>query len=166
MLTIRKLGVRLRPMGRKEIFVGLFVILVIIGIIFGVKKAKDAKVKPLVIPTPVETQQLENKFNVTIPSDVEKINLQAAFGFEGMGIATRKFANGTFSHIVIADLPQPASGSYKAWLIKDDTTKISTGVLRLAKGGYLLEFTSNTDYSNFKKVEVKLGERIVLSGSF
>jgi hypothetical protein len=160
------LGVNLRAMGRKEIFVGLFVILFIFGIIFGVRKAREAKVKPLVIPTPVETQQLENKFNVTIPSDVEKINLQASSGFEGVGIATRKFASGVFSHIIIADLPQPISGSYQGWLIKDGITKISTGTLRLAKGGYLLEFTSKVDYSDYKKVEVRLGDSIVLSGSF
>lgn len=153
-------------MGRKEIFVGLFVILVVLGIIFGVKKAKDSKVKPLNIPTPVATQNLETRFKLTIPSDVEKINLQVAFGFEGMGIATRKFANGVFSHIIIADLPEPASGNYQAWLIKDDTNKISTGVLKLAKGGYLLEFNSNIDYSDYKKVEVKLGEKVVLTGSF
>jgi hypothetical protein len=153
-------------MGRKEIFVGIFVVLVIIGIIFGVRKTREAKVKPLVIPTPVETQQLENKFNLTIPSDVEKINLQASSGFEGVGVATRKFAGGTFSHIIIADLSQPESGSYQGWLIKDDNTKISTGMLRLAKGGYLLEFTSKVDYSDFKKVEVRMGESIVLSGSF
>jgi len=153
-------------MGRKEVFVGLFVILVILGIFFGVKKAKEVKVKPLNIPTPVTTQSLESKFNLTIPSDVEKINLQVAFGFEGMGIATRKFASGVFSHIIIADLPEPASGSYQAWLIKDDTNKISTGVLKLAKGGYLLEFSSNIDYSDYKKIEVKLGDKIVMTGSF
>ena len=153
-------------MGRKEIFVGLFVILVVLGIIFGVKKAKDSKVKPLNIPTPVATQNLETRFKLTIPSDVEKINLQVAFGFEGQGMATRKFANGVFSHIIIADLPEPALGSYQAWLVKDDNTKISTGTLRLAKGGYVLEFTSNTDYSDYKKVEVRLNDKVVLTGSF
>ena len=153
-------------MGRKEVFVGLFVILVILGVIFGIKKAKDSKVKPLNIPTPVETQELESKFNLTIPDDVEKINLQVAFGFEGVGVATRKFANGVFSHIIIADLPEPETGNYQAWLIKDDNTKVSTGALKLAKGGYLLEFDSNIDYSDYKKVEVKLGDKIVLSGSF
>jgi hypothetical protein len=160
------LGVSLPGVGRKEVFIGLFVILVIFGIIFGVKKAKESRVKPLDIPTPVQTQELESKFKLTIPSDVEKINLQAQSGFEGVGIATRKFANGVFSHMVIADLLEPTSGSYKGWLIKDDNTKISTGVLRFAKGGYLLEFTSDTDYSDYKKVEVKLREKIVLSGSF
>lgn len=153
-------------MGRKEVFVGLFVILVIFGVIFGVKKAKEVKVKPLNIPTPVTTQSLESKFNLTVPSDVEKINLQVAFGFEGMGVATRKFANGVFSHIIMADLLEPASGNYQAWLIKDDTNKISTGVLKLAKGGYLLEFSSNIDYSDYKKIEVKLGDKIVMTGSF
>ncbi len=153
-------------MGRKEVFVGLFVILVILGVIFGVKKARDSKVKPLNIPTPIETQELESKFNLTIPDDVEKINLQVASGFEGMGVATRKFVNGVFSHIIIADLPEPASGNYQSWLIKDDNTKIPTGTLKLAKGGYLLDFTSNTNYSNYKKVEVKLGDKIVMTGSF
>lgn len=153
-------------MGRKEVFVGLFVVLVILGIFFGVKKAKESKVKPLSIPTPVETQQLESKFNFVIPDDVEKINLQVAFGFEGQGVATRKFADGVFSHVIIADLPEPALGSYQAWLIKDDTNKISTGALKLAKGGYLLEFSSNIDYSDYKKIEVKLGDKIVMTGSF
>lgn len=153
-------------MGRKEVFVGLFVVLVILGIVFGVKKARDSKVKPLNIPTSVETQELESKFNLTIPDDVEKINLQVAFGFEGVGVATRKFANGVFSHIIIADLPEPASGSYQSWLIKDDNTKIPTGTLRLAKGGYLLDFTSNINYSDYKKVEVKLSDKIVMTGSF
>lgn len=165
-MTIWKLGDSLRAMGRKEVFVGLFVILVILGIVFGVKKAKEVKVKPLNIPTPVTTQSLESKFNLTVPSDVEKINLQVAFGFEGMGVATRKFANGVFSHIIIADLPEPALGSYQAWLIKDEANKISTGTLKLAKGGYLLEFTSNIDYSDYKKIEVKLGNKIVMTGSF
>lgn len=153
-------------MGRKEVFVGLFVILVILGVIFGIKKAKDSKVKPLSIPTPIETQPLESKFNFTIPEDVEKINLQAALGFEGVGVATRKFVNGVFSHIIIADLQDPAAGNYQAWLIKDDNTKISTGVLKLAKGGYLLEFSSNINYSDYNKVEVKLGNKVVLTGSF
>ena len=153
-------------MGRKEIFVGLFVILVILGVIFGIKKAKDSKVKPLNIPTSVETQELESRFKLTIPDDVEKINLQAISGFEGVGIATRKFANGVFSQMIIADLPTPETGNYQAWLIKDDSTKISTGTLNLAKGGYLLEFTSNTNYSYYKKVEVRLGDKVVLTGSF
>lgn len=153
-------------MGKKEILVGLFVILVIVGIVFGVKKAKTSKVQPLVIPTPAVTQELENKFKLTIPDNVEKINLQAESGFEGVGVATRNFENGTFSQMIIADLPEPASGNYQAWLIKDDNTKISTGILKLAKGGYLLEFSSNNNYSDYKKVEVRLGDKVVLTGSF
>ena len=153
-------------MGRKEIFVGLFVILVILGIIFGIKKAKDSKVKPLNIPTPVVTQELESRFKLAIPDNSERINLQAVPGFEGVGIATRKFANGVFSHIIVADLPTPETGNYQAWLIRDSNTKVSTGALKLAKGGYLLEFNSNIDYSDYKKVEVKLENKVVLTGSF
>ena len=58
--------------------------------------------------------------------------------------------------IVIADLPQPHPG-YKAWLIKDDTAKISTGVLRLAKGGYLFGICFKYRLFKLQKVEVKLG---------
>ena len=153
-------------MGRKEVFVGLFVIFVILGFIFGVKKAKDSKMKPLDIPTTVETQELESKFKLSIPDDVEKTNLEVTSGFEGVGIATRKFEKGVFSHIIIADLPEPSSGNYQAWLVKDDINKIATGILRLAKGGYLLEFNSNINYSDYKKVEVRLNDKVVLSGSF
>lgn len=153
-------------MGRKRLFAGLFVILVIFGIVYGIKRAKDSRVQPLTISTPIAVQNLQDRFNIVVPDDVEKISLDVMFGFEGVGIATRKYADGTFSHIVIADLPEPASGNYQAWLIKDDRTKISTGALKFAKGGYLMEFTSNTDYSDYKKVEVRLGTATVLSGSF
>lgn len=166
MLTIGKLSDSLRAMGRKEIFTGIFVILVILGVIFGIKKAKAPKVQPFTIPTPTVTQELESKFKLSIPDNVEKINLQAASGFEGIGIATRKFESGIFTQMIIADLPDPESGNYQVWLIKDDNTKISTGTLKLAKGGYLLEFSSEKNYSDYKKVEVKLEDKVVLTGSF
>ena len=153
-------------MGRREIFAGLFVILVILGVVFGVKKARESKVEPLNIPSQEETQALENKFNLTIPDDVEKINLQAVENFEGVGIATRKFEDGTFTHIVVADLPEPESGSYEGSLVKDDNNKVQTGALRFAKGGYLLEFSSNINYSDYKKVEIRLNDKVVLTGSF
>jgi len=153
-------------MGRKEIFVGIFVILVVLGIAFGIKKAKDAKVKPLDIPASEESQELENRFNLSISDDVEKINLQASSGFEGVGVATRKYSDGVFSHMIIADLPTFETGNYQAWLVKDEKSNILTGILKFAKGGYLLEFSSNIDYSDYKKVEIRLEDKIVLSGSF
>lgn len=150
-------------MERRKIFAGLFVVLVILGVIFGIKKAKESKVvAPLDIPTQEETQELESRFNLTIPDDSEKINLQG----EGVGIATRKYEGGVFSHVVIADLPEPEKGKYEGFLVKDENNRIQTGTLKLAKGGYILEFTSNTDYSSYSKVEIKLQDKTILTGSF
>ena len=54
-----------------------------------------------------------------------------------------------------------------------DDSLISTGRLRIAKGGYLLEFQSSTDYSSYDNAVVTL-ERVadsvpeehILEGSF
>ena len=146
-------------MGRKEVFIGLFVILVILGITFGIKKAKDSKVQPLEIPIQVETRELENKFKLSIPGGVEKISLRATEGNEGMGIATR--------NEILADLPDLPSGQYyQGWLKNSSGKTILLGKLEKAKGGYLLEFSSEKNYFDYKKVEVRLGENIILSGSF
>ncbi len=165
MLTFVNQGVSLRLMKRGQVLLGIFIVLVVLGIFFGTKKAREPKLKVTDTDT-VETQEFENRFNITIPDDVEKIDLQASSGFEGAGVATRKFDRGNFSHVVIADLPDPSSGNYQAWLVKDDTTNIFTGLLRLAKGGYILEFNSKIDYSDYNKVEIRLQDKIVLSGSF
>jgi hypothetical protein len=81
-----------------------------------------------------------------------------------MGIATRKQENGTFIHVVLADLPDPEEGSfYEGWLVRGevgdtDFDFISTGKMILAKGGYLLEFESTTDYSDYPGVVITLEE--------
>lgn len=160
-------------MGRKEIFIGLFVILTIVGIAVGVKKAKSPK-SPLVIPTPGVQKKIEDAFKLVIPEDLERVELNKISDIEGTGIATRKYQNGKFSHMILADLPDPENGMfYQGWLQKDEGNIISTGKLRLAKGGYLLEFESNIDYSDHKKVFVTLEkvldnnlEKRILEGSF
>ncbi len=75
--------------------------------------------------------------------------------------------------MVLADLPDPEKGSYyEGWLVKGDSV-ISTGRMQIAKGGYLLEFNSNTDYSDHSEVVVtkektadKNPEEHILEGSF
>src|SRR3989344_4508717 len=84
-----------------------------------------------------------------------------------------------FTHEVLADLPEPESGSsYLGWLVRGDEgdenySLISTGQMRIAKGGCVLDFKSNTDYSDHNKVIVTLDktvdtkpEEYILEGSF
>lgn len=158
-------------MGKREILTGLFVILVIFGVVYGIKKAKAPKLQ--VPQTPSVEEQIENSFNLVIPEDVERVDLNKVSDIEGTGIATRKFEDGKFTQMILADLPDPVAGFfYQGWLAKGDEY-LPTGKLAVAKGGYLLEFTSTKDYSDYKKVVVSLETvlstkptKIILEGSF
>jgi hypothetical protein len=154
-------------MTRKQVIIGLFVILVIAGIVIGVTKAKKTPRVPTTLPTPSNQESIENKFNVNLPDDVEKADLKKTGEIEGLGLATRKFQNGKFTFTVMADLPEPTFGTYQVWLEKDAATKIFLGNLTLAKGGYLLDFESETNYTDYKKILVSEGTNVsVLAGSF
>jgi len=154
-------------MTRKELLVGIFVILAIVGVAIGVKKAKKTPLLPLTLPSPSVVEQIQKTFNVTIPTDVEKTDLTKVGDMEGVGIATRKWQNGEFTLTILADLPDPAAGElYQAWLQKDGGEKIFLGNLRIAKGGYLLDFESTTNYPDYKKVIVATQKANILEGSF
>jgi len=171
-LTIRFSSGILRIMRKKDILTGLIVVLVIAGVIFAVRRAKTPKL--LVTPTPSTEESIENSFNLTIPEDVDKVDLKAVSDVEGMGIATKKFKDGKFSHTVLADLPDPSDNMfYEGWLSNTSGDSVSTGKMRLAKGGYILEFESAKDYSQYNKVTVtlektfdKVPEKRILEGSF
>jgi hypothetical protein len=123
-------------------------------------------------PSAIE-EELEETFNVTIPENVEKIELRDVSGGTAKGLATRDYSNGQFTLTVLADLPEPKDGFYQGWLVKDETTFISANKLTIAKGGYLLDFMSRTDYSDYPKVLITL-EKVfdnqpevhILEGSF
>jgi hypothetical protein len=67
---------------------------------------------------------------------------------------------------------------YEAWVQRGETSSsnyslISIGRLQMAKGGYLLNFSSSTNYSDYNTVivsqETKLGQlpsKTILEGSF
>lgn len=154
-------------MTRKELLVGIFVILAIIGIAIGVKKAKKTSQVPLTLPSPSAVEQIEKTFNLTIPADVERIDLKKVGDVEGVGVATRKWRNGKFELTILANLPDPEAGQpYQTWLQKDGGEKIFLGNLRIAKGGYLLDFESAINYSDYKKVIVATQKANILEGSF
>ncbi len=122
---------------------------------------------------------IEEAFKFDIPDDVEKAELKATKGDDFRAIATRKYEDGVYSHTVIADLPDPEGGTfYEGWLVRgnpgdDDFDVVSTGKMVIAKGGYLLNFESTTDHSEYKNVVITLEKKAdstpeehILEGSF
>ena len=165
-------------MNRRDIVIGLVVLALIVGAITWSRRQRVSPTTPP-SPTPSVEQRLEETFNFKIPEDVEKADLTDVSGGDGSGVATRKFENGTFTHTVLADLPDPVGSTfYDGWLVRGkegdaNFSLISTGRLRIAKGGYLLEFDSSTDYSDhnqvvitLEKVADKVPETHILEGSF
>lgn len=164
-------SVNLGAMKRRDIVIGLVVLAVLVGIIYWVRR--PGKEGPKLPTTPSLEEQIEESFNLQIPEDVEKAELKDVYDGDSTGLATRKYESGKFTHAVLADLPEPASGKfYEGWLVKGDEV-ISTGKLTIAKGGYLLEFESGMDYSDYNDVVVtqeavddNTPEEHILEGTF
>jgi hypothetical protein len=156
---------------KRDIVIGLVVLMLLVGIVFWLRRR--TKQPTLKLPSPSVEEKLEESFKIEIPEDVEKVVLNDIAGSNASGIATRKFENGRFVHAILADLPDLKKGSfYQGWLVKEEEF-VSTGRMRVAKGGYLLEFKSGTDYSDYKKVVVtreklldNTPEEHVLEGNF
>lgn len=155
----------------KDIVTGIIVIVVVVtaGLLY--RNLKSPKTLPTTPPSAIK-EEMVKEFNFDIPDDVETADLTDVTGGTGKGIATRKLENGTFTHAVLADLADLETGFYEGWLVTGDKF-ISTGKMRIAKGGYLLEFSSSTDYSDYTKVVITLEtifdetpEIHVLEGSF
>lgn len=149
---------------KKDILVGL-VILVILAVGVYLWKFNKPQLKvPEKQSVQVVEENLENKFKFTIPDDVEKAELKDITGGDASGIATRTE--------ILVDILDPEPGTfYQGWLEKDGQL-VSLGNLRVAKGGWLLEY-SGAKYPGYNKVVVsqekvfdtKIEER-VLEGSF
>ena len=165
-------------MKRRDIVIGLIILLLLAGFIYLRQRIKSEE--EMIVPETLSSEQIfEDRFNIQIPEDVDKAELKEADGSGGSGLAIRKFEDGRFTHSVLVDLPDPEAGYfYEGWLAKgedgeDDYSLISTGKLRLAKGGWMLDFTSSTDLSDHSKVIVSLEktfdknlEKKVLEGGF
>ena len=155
----------------RDVVVGIIIIAVVVtaGLLY-----KNLK-SPKALPTPSSSgtkEELQEMFNYQVPDDVDSVELSDVTGGSAKAIATRKYENGLYTHAVLADLPDLDSGFYEGWLVMEDKF-ISTGKLRIAKGGYLLEFSSSTDYSFYNKVVItkelindQTPETHILEGSF
>src|SRR3989344_8849197 len=156
---MRRAGVIFRLMNRRDIIIGAVILILVVGAVLWFK---GRGAKEVSTPTPISEEEIKSRFNLTIPEDVEKAQLKDVSGGNGSGIATRKYEDGRFTHMVLVDLPDPAVGTfYEGWLVRGkmgdaDFAFISTGPMSVAKGGYLLEFSSAIDYSDYKGVVITL----------
>jgi hypothetical protein len=167
-------------MKARDVIIGFVFLVVLIAGVFWIRNTKSKKTaSPYPSVTPNLSDQISKTFNFQIPEGADKADLRDVSGGNGSGMATAKFEAGVFSSTVLADLPAPDGGKfYQAWLIggkagDNDYSIISLGVLRAAKGGYLVDFQSKTDYSGYKNVVVSLESQKafapsahVLEGSF
>ena len=153
--------------------IGIVVLIGIAAVVFFIQN-RQPEVAPIdATPTPSleeRQQEMEDRFRVDIPDDVDKANLE---GNGGSGIATRDGQEVGSSVTVLADLPDPESGKfYQAWLRKDGELE-SLGVMSVVKGGYLLDSSLRESGVSYNDVVITLEttlddnpETIILQGSF
>lgn len=161
-------------MKTRDIVTGVIVLIVLIAGVLIIRNIRNKNLKAIPSPTPSIEQKVTQKFgNLTIPANADKADLTDVSGGQGLGEAVRTFENGKFTLTVLADLPAPKAGYFYQGWISNGTTNLSLGQLRIAKGGYLVDFTSAKDYSSYGKVVVTLEkvlnntpETHVLEGSF
>lgn len=156
-------------MNKKDILIGGVILIALAGAIFLLRRNGENNT-PVVESTPSTSieQKIEDAFKVNIPEDADKAELKAADG-NANGIATRSFENGQFQATVLADLPDEENIVYQAWVTKADNPeeRVLLGSMRIAKGGYLIEYQSNRDLTEYKKVSIVTRDsKVVLEGSF
>lgn len=165
-------------MKARDIVIGLVIVAFIGGAIFLSQKKESEEI--IEAPESSSTEErLEERFNVEIPENVDKTELKDVTGGTSSAIAIRKFENGKFSLTILADLLDPQGVMfYQGWLEKGDKdgenySLVSAGKMTLAKGGWMLNFESNSDYSDYNKITVSLEkvsdsnlEEPILEGSF
>lgn len=162
----------------RDVIVGVIIVAILGGAIYFWQTRGKALRVPEDTPAPSAEGELEESFDVTLPEDAEKIELKSAVDEDIAGIASRLVTEDSLSMTILADLPDPSEGSYyQAWLVGnvggEDYESLSIGRLSVAKGGYILNFEAQGDYSNYEKVVVsreeipdKDMEEIVLEGTF
>jgi hypothetical protein len=158
----------------RDVAIGLSVLVLLIAAALIIRRVKNAKIQSVPIPTPGFQQDLGEKFpGLTIPSNADKTSLTDVSGGTGAGETFRTYQDGKFALTIAADLPTPQAGYFYQGWIKKDSDYVSVGKLELAKGGYLLDFSSDTNYSDYnsvivtsEKVNDKNPETHLLEGSF
>ena len=145
-------------MERRDIVIGLVILLVLAGIVYWVARPKQTSIEDIE-PSPSIEEQLEEQFKTEIPEDADKVELEDATGGDARGIAFRKIVGGVLVLSFLADLVEPDEGSfYQAWVVKEDEEgqeeMISLGKLAPAKGGYVLDYSTQKDLEGYDTVVI------------
>lgn len=151
---------------KRDVIIGFIIIILIIAGAFYYKNLKTPKTLVTSKPASVEFQKdFEDKFNFDIPDNADSIEVKDVSGGNGRGIATE--------NEVLIDIDNPQVGYfYEGWLEKSDGSMISIGKLKMAKGGWLLEYDKNIQPEaskiviSLEKVNDKIIEKRILEGSF
>jgi hypothetical protein len=143
----------------KEILAFFIVIVIIIAGFLVIKGKVKTNKSPTPSATPSVQEKIENKFRgLTIPQGTENIDLTDVSGGEGIGIATR--------NEIVADLPVlPRGEIYQGYLENTSGKTILLGTLKMAKGGWILNYDSSK-FPGYNKVTVTVGAKHILEGSF
>ena len=94
-----------------------------------------------------------------MPEGEERTVLRDVSGGESFGEATRSFVGGTFTHKVLANLPDPEPGFfYEGWLVRPSPFRIlSTGkMIKSQDGKYVLSFSSKSDLRRYTNVVITI----------
>lgn len=169
-------------MKKQRILGVLVIVLLIAGLVFflgdkgieeeGNGESEEAQVQEMV-------DELSAQLGVKIEEDVERASLRDVSGGGASGLATRNYDGEEFTHSILAALPETETGKfYEGWLVlgeegDEEYSILNTGKLQQSKGGFLLEFSSDQDLSDYQKVIVTLEENDdstpedhILEGSF
>ena len=145
-------------MRTKKILFAFIVVVVVVAVALLIKNRAKVSQKPSPTPTPSIQQQIQNKFNgLVIPKDQESIELKDVSGGSAIGIATR--------NEILADLPDLPSGEFYQGWIENNGKTVLLGTLKIAKGGWILSYSSSA-YPGYNKVIVAVGTKHILEGSF
>lgn len=168
----------------RNVLVGVVLVIVfLLIIIFFIRRGQTSNEVPIFSPYPSTTsnysQELQNNFGITLPSSAVKADLKDVTGGNQMGIATSDKENGQNVYTILANLQDPQSGYfYEAWILRgkpgdSNYDLVSLGRLNLAKGGYLVNYSTSKDLSDHKNIWVTLENVLdntphqhILEGSF
>ena len=165
---------------KREHWVGLVVVVLVIGGLWWWrgKRIEQSQVLPAEgegVEIEDRASELARRFGVVLPDNLDRVGLKDVTGGVGGGIATRSYTDSKFELTVLAELAEPGKGEwYEGWLVRDEPfSSIYAGKLRVAKGGFLLEFTEAMDLRDHVRVVVTVEkqddrkpETHVLEGSF
>ncbi|MGA2910525.1 MAG: anti-sigma factor [Candidatus Microgenomates bacterium] len=143
--------------GRDVLIAFIVLVAIIAGVLIFDRKINISKTS-LPTATPTIQQQIESKFNgLTIPAGTEQTELKDVSGGQGMGIATR--------NEILADLPTPPAGQYYQGWLGNGGKLVLLGILRNAKGGWILDYNSS-NLPGYNQIVVTLAGKHILEGSF